>query len=136
MCKTVLRKERDQQGPSGSAPHSAVPDRPTNRTEPSILLKTKKTLIAAALGASALTAGLVLGGAAPAMADPGTVVITFANVQLDRADAWASTTKGNLTHQSYARHGNQKALSGWGTYSEAWARNGAWTWDGEAWNRF
>lgn len=101
-----------------------------------MLLKTKKSLIAAAAVSSALTAGLVLGGAAPAMADPGTIVIEFTNVQLDRADAWASTTKGSLRHQSYARHGNQSALSGWGTYSEAWARNGVWTWDGDAWNRY
>lgn len=101
-----------------------------------MLLKTKKSLIATAIGSSVLSAGLVLGSVAPAMADPGTVVITFTNVQLDRAEAWASTTKGNLVHQSYARHGSWKALSGYGTYSEAWAKNGSWTWDGEAWNRY
>ena len=70
------------------------------------------------------------------MADPGTVVYEFKNVQLDRAEAWASTIKGNLLHRSYARHGNRSFLSGWGLYSEAWAQNGMWTWDGEAYNKY
>lgn len=99
-------------------------------------LKTKKSRITAALGTSALAAGLALGGAAPAMADPGTIVYEFKNVQLDRADAWASTVKGNLLHYSFARHGSWSFRSGWGLYSEAWAQNGMWTWDGEAYNRY